>query len=410
MRNLPLHWKIFIGLCAGVAAGLAARLFGLESLVTGPAAVIGTLFIKALRMVAVPLIGASLVASVAGLGSEKRFGRLGAKTAVYYVYTTLLAILTGLVLVNILQPGIGADLGFAQQVQELPPAAAGLSDVILGIVPANPVEALARSDILPIIFFALLFGFFIGRSPQGPRERLHRFFQDIFDVMMRITHFIIAFAPLGVGALMAQTTAEHGLDIFLPLGKYMLTVALGLGLHAALTLPLVLILFGALRPLRHLQAVMPALMTAFSSASSSATLPITMEAVRDNDGVSGSVSGFVLPLGATVNMDGTALYECVAALFIAQAYGVQLDLLQQGIVVVTALLASIGAAGIPMAGLVMMVVILRAVGLPLEGVGMILAVDRVLDMMRTAVNVWSDTCGAVCIARSEAEPLENIAR
>ena len=410
MRNLPLHWKIFIGLCAGVSAGLAARLFGFESVIAGPVSLIGALFLKGLRMVAIPLIGASLVASVAGLGTEQRFGRLGAKTAAYYICTSLLAIVTGLILVNIIQPGSGADLGFAQQVQELPSATGRFSEMILNIVPANPIEAVARGDMLPIVFFALIFGFFVGRSPQGPRERLHRFFQDIFDVMMRITHFIIAFAPLGVGALMAETTAEHGLDIFLPLGKYIVTVALGLGLHAAVTLPLVLIMFGALRPLRHLQAVMPALMTAFSSASSSATLPLTMEAVQDNDGVSGSISGFVLPLGATVNMDGTALYECVAALFIAQAYGVQLDFLQQFVVVVTALLASIGAAGIPMAGLVMMVVILRAVGLPLEGVGLILAVDRVLDMMRTAVNVWSDTCGAVCIARSEGEALGKIAR
>ncbi|MBT7457934.1 MAG: dicarboxylate/amino acid:cation symporter, partial [Gemmatimonadetes bacterium] len=263
--------------------------------------------------------------------------------------------------------------------------------------------AMAEGNMLQIIVFALLFGTFITRLPEAQRKPLESIFTSAFAVMMKLTHFILSFAPLGIFALVGRTVARTGIDVFAGLGIYALTVLLGLLIHACVTLPILLSVLGRLRPHIHAQAMSPALLTAFSTSSSSATLPLTLDCLENRAGVSNRVTSFVAPLGATVNMDGTALYECVAALFIAQAYGVELSILQQGLVVVTALLASIGAAGIPMAGLVMISVILTAVGLPLEGVGLILAVDRVLDMCRTTVNVWSDTCGAALIARSEGE-------
>ena len=229
------------------------------------------------------------------------------------------------------------------------------------------------------------------------------FFEAVFQVMMKMTHFIILFTPIGVFALIAKIVAQTGIDVFLPLGGYMFTVIAALSIHALITLPAILYFLGGINPLAHFKAMSAALLTAFSTSSSSATLPLTMSSIEENAGVSNKVSSFVLPLGATINMDGTALYECVAAIFISQVYGIDLSFGQQFIVVITALLASIGAAGIPMAGLVMMTIILNAVGLPLEGVGLILAVDRILDMMRTAVNVWSDSSGTALIAVSEGE-------
>ena len=230
--------------------------------------------------------------------------------------------------------------------------------------------------------------------------------------MMKLTMFIIKFTPLGILGLVAGIVAEQAgdidalLSIFGRLGIYMITVLLALIIHGTITLPLILKFVGKVNPIKHFNALRIPLLTAFSTSSSSATLPLTMEAVEHNSGVSNKITSFTLPLGATINMDGTALYECVAAMFIAQAYGVELSVFQQVIVVVTALLASIGAAGIPMAGLVMMTIILSAVGLPLEGIGLILAVDRILDMCRTTINVWSDSCGAVVIAKSEGEILK----
>jgi len=264
---------------------------------------------------------------------------------------------------------------------------------------------------LSIIFFAIFFGFFITRVSEKPKILMTDFFNAVFDVMMKITLFIIKFTPLGVFGIVAGVVAEQAgdtnalLNIVARLGVYMICVLLALAIHSAIILPLIVKVVAKSNPLLHFKAMRIPLLTAFSTSSSSATLPLTMEAVENNSGVSNEITCFTLPLGATVNMDGTALYECVAAMFIAQAYGIELGMLDQVIVVITALLASIGAAGIPMAGLVMMTIVLTAVGLPLEGIGLILAVDRILDMCRTTVNVWSDSCGAVTIAKTEGEKL-----
>ncbi len=375
---------------------------------------IGALFLRALKMIIVPLIASSIITGVAGVGSGKSLGRLGGKTLVYYIATSTLAILTGLLLVNLITPGIqGGEpvhdkLGLTADISIIEQATGGtgagdLVQIFLRMVPTNPLAAAVQGDILPLIFFCLLFGYFITRLPDRLRTVLGDFWQAVFEVMMRVTNFVMLAAPFGVFGLVARTTATTGFEAFGPLAVYALTVASALAIHFLITLPLILRLLARVKPTNHYRAVAPALLTAFSTSSSSATLPLTMQCVEKRAGVSNRVTSFVLPLGATVNMDGTALYECVAALFIAQAYGIGLGVGEQFVVVITALLASIGAAGIPSAGLVMITIVLSAVGLPLEGVGLILAVDRILDMTRTMVNVFSDTCGSMVIARSEGE-------
>ncbi len=405
--KLKLHWQILLGLILGIAVGMISRPLGFQSVVTEQISILGTLFLRGLRMIIVPLIFTSIVSGVTSIQSAEKFGRLSLKTLLYYISTSLLAILTGLILVNLVQPGVKPGLkdmlGLEKMPEELSASVESLGDTLLGIIPTNPLASMVKGDMLPIIFFALLFGFFITRTPEPYRRQLTDFFQGIFEVMMRLTGLIIRFTPLGVFALMGKIVAQTGSEVFGPLSSYMLVVMAGLTVHACISLPVLLTMIGRIHPVLHFQAMSGALMTAFSTASSSATLPLTMDAMENKAGVSNRITSFVLPLGATINMDGTALYECVAVMFIAQVYGIELSMIQQFVVVLTALLASIGAAGIPMAGLVMMTIILRAVGLPLEGVGLVLAVDRILDMLRTSVNVWSDSCGTVIIARSEGE-------
>ena len=265
---------------------------------------------------------------------------------------------------------------------------------------------------LSIIFFAIIFGFFLTKIDEKPRLLLTGILQAILDVIMKITLFVIRLTPIGIFSISAKVIAQqielgNNLTTILSrLGLYIVTVLLGLFIHGLIILPLTVKLLGKANPVKHLRNMATPLLTAFSTSSSNATLPLTMEAVEEKDGVSNKIASFTLPLGATVNMNGTALYECVAVIFIAQAYGIELTFAQQMIVIFTALLAAIGSAGIPMAGLVMMAVVLNAVGLPLEGIGLILAVDRILDMFRTTVNVYGDTCAAVIIAKSEGEELK----
>lgn len=402
MRKIQLHWQILIALILGIIYGLTLSEY------VQYVSWMGTLFLRALKMVIVPLILSSIISGVTNIGNAGNLGRLGLKTMGYYVTTSLLAIVTGLFFVNIIQPGVGADLGFSKTVEGLDAARDSFGDTLLNIIPTNIFTAFTEGQMLSIIFFALLFGFFITRVDNKYQVLMTDFFNAAFEVMMKITMFIIKFTPLGILGIVAQQVAETSdlLDVAGRMGLYMLAVLAALTIHAGVTLPMLLKIVGKVNPVNHLKAMTTPLLTAFSTSSSNATLPLTMEAVEHNSGVSNKITSFTLPLGATINMDGTALYECVAAMFIAQAYGVELGIIQQVIVVLTALLASIGAAGIPMAGLVMMTVILSAVGLPLEGVGLILAVDRILDMCRTTINVWSDSCGAVIVAKSEGEELK----
>jgi len=395
--KLKLHWQILIALLAGILFAFLGRVFGFEEFITEKVSILGTVFIRALRMIIVPLIVSSIISGVTGIGSAENFGRLSLKTFSYYIATSLFAILTGLILVNIIQPGVGAQLGFEQIPEGLHSNVEKLGTTILGIIPTNPLKAMVNGDILPTIFFSLLFGFFITKAPDPYRKQLSGLFQAIFDVMMRLTHFIILFAPIGVFALIAKIVAQTGTDVFAPLASYMLTVILALFIHAFFTLPALLYFIGNISPLAHFKAMSAALLTAFSTSSSSATLPLTIDSVENNAGASNKISSFVLPLGATINMDGTALYEAVAVLFIAQVYGLPLGPAEQAILFATATLAAIGAAGIPEAGLVTMVMVLAAVRLPMGGMALILAIDWLLDRVRTTVNVWGDAVGAAVI-------------
>ncbi len=416
MPRLKLHWQILIAIVAACLVGLAA---GTESSIFGVRwyaifDFIGTLFLNALKMIIVPLIVSSMITGISGLGSEGGFGRLGIKTIAYYFTTSLLAILVGLVIVNMIAPGIvdgepagdrldlGADTSAVMEKVE-GRGAGDIAGIFLRMVPTNIVAAAAEGQMLGLIFFSILFGIFTTRLESPLRETMDNFWKGVFETMMQITMWVMRFAPYGVFGLVAKTVAATGFDAFRPLLSFFFTVLIALGLHAFLVLPLMLKLVGRVSPKRHYQAMAPAMLTAFSTASSSATLPLTMECVEKNAGVSNRTTSFVLPLGATINMDGTALYECVAAMFIAQAYGLDISLATQFTIVFVALVTSIGVAGIPAASLVAITIILGAIGLPLEAIGVILVTDRILDMCRTAVNVFSDSCGAVIIARTEGE-------
>lgn len=365
---------------------------------------VGDIFLALLKMVTVPLILTSLVTGVTGLGSHGRFGRMFGRTLGYYMVTSALAIATGLVLVNLVRPGAGAILPGGGRALEATDAT--LLEIVYGqvmrLIPTNPFGAIAGGEFLSIISFAILTGMFINIVGGEEGRRLRELFDAGFAVMLRMTGWVISLAPFGVAAFMIYATGSQGLEVFRTLAWYMLTVLLALLFHAGVTLPLIVLIFGRRSPLQFLQNMSPALLTAFSTASSNAALPLTMNCVEERAGVSNGTSSFVLPLGATINMDGTALYEVVAVLFIAQATpGIDLTVVQQITVAFTALIASVGAAGIPHAGLVMMAIVLQAVGLPLEAQGVIIAVDRVLDMCRTTVNVWSDSCGCAVVEAAQ---------
>jgi proton glutamate symport protein len=373
---------------------------------------IGVIFLRLLNMIIVPLILFSITTGVASVGSSGNLGRLGLKTMSYYIVSTLLAIITGFILVSVIKPGIGAELGFTVPVEGISTASESFGQTLIKIVPTNIIESMAQGNMLSIIFFAILFGFFITKVNEKPRILIIDVFNAALDVIMNMTLFIIKFTPLGVFSITAMVIAQQIKmgneisEIITRLGLYFVTVFFGLMFHGLITLPLSVKLLGRANPIKHMKNMTIPLLTAFSTSSSNATLPLTMKAVEEEDGVSNKIASFTLPLGATVNMNGTALYECVAVMFIAQAYGIDLTFGQQMVVIFTALLAAIGSAGIPMAGLIMMAVVLKAVGLPLEGIGLILAVDRILDMFRTTINVYGDTCCAVIVAKSEGEVLK----
>ena len=416
MGKLKLHWQILIAIFLAILAGFLTNpettLLGVS--LTGVYDFLGTLFLNALRMLIVPLIMSSIISGVAGLGSGSDLGRLGLKTASFYIASSLLAIILGLIVVNLVRPGIingqpaGEILGIGENIEDIVAQVEGrgagdLAQLFLRMVPINIVGAAANGEMLGLIFFSILFGYFLNFIPGDLSETMQRFAKGVFETMMRITMWVMMFTPIGVFGLVAEEVTRTGFNAFLPLLAFFFTALFSLLGHALVTLPLLLWFVAGVNPWRHYRAMSPAMLTAFSTASSSATLPLTMECVEKNAGVSNRTSSFVLPLGATVNMDGTALYECVAAMFLAQAYGLELGFVQQFTVVFVALITSIGVAGIPAASLVAITIILTAIGLPVEAVGLILVTDRILDMIRTSINVFSDSCGAVIIARTEGE-------
>lgn len=454
--RLALHWQILIGLLIGAAVGL---LFGTTIVSQIPADLSPTLrgqagadlihdsflwrlldlggdiFLQGLKLIIVPLVTSSIVLAIAGLGKDGGFGRLGLKTLGYYVSTSLAAILIGLALVNVVRPGQsggrgileGQDLSaFSAEQAEVAGRTAGKSsadflDVFRAMVPENLFEAATNNGkLLGLIVIAMMIGFFLHRLDTPVRETMHRFFQGVYDLTMHVTDFVLMLAPIGVGLLIAATVSEQWAklrpdgrftELVTGVGWFAGTALIALMIHILVVMPIVLIVFARVNPIKHFKAMAPAMLTAFSTASSSATLPVTIDCVRDRAGVSQKTASFTLPLGATVNMDGTALYECVAAMFICQAFGIELALSQQFLIVLVALMTSIGVAGVPSASLVAIAIILQAVQeqLPeaapalIGGMALLFVFDRPLDMVRTMVNIFSDSVGAVVIAKSEGE-------
>tara|TARA_B100000131_G_scaffold171188_1_gene165365 strand:- start:340 stop:1542 length:1203 start_codon:yes stop_codon:yes gene_type:complete len=372
---------------------------------------LGDIFIRLLKMVIVPLIFTSIIIGVSSIKDRSKIGRLGFKTFLYYISTSLIAILIGLFLANTIEPGVGASTisnAGAFDTSKLN-TSNSILDILKRMIPINPISALSSGDMLGIIFFAIFFGIVLSFVESKYSKTILTLIDAIYHVIMRMTQIVIKCAPIGVFGLMTKAVANSGLSIFKELGMYALTIACGLSIHLFIVLPLILLLVVKVNPLNHFRSMASAMVTAFSTSSSSATLPVTMKCAKENVKASNEVTSFVLPMGATINMDGTALYECAGVLFIAQALGIDLNASQQFIVVITALLASIGAAGIPSAGLVMLFIVTNAVGLNSDSValwvGSMLAIDRPLDMFRTMVNITSDSVGVAVIAKSEGEKL-----
>ena len=423
MKKIELHWQILIAIILAGLSGWAVNsaigtgvedpsLFGISFIAFFD--YIGSLFLNALKMIIVPLIFSSIVIGVAGIGSGGNLGALGGRTLLFYVVTTLAATFLGLALINIVGPGYvdgepaGHMLALDTSADALVQLAEGrgpgdVAEVFHKMVPPNIVQAAADGQMLGIIFFALLFGYFMTHLTHDLAEPLFKFWDGVFHVMMRMTEWIMKFAPIGVYGLVAKVVAEAGFDAVRPLAVFAVTVIVALALHVSVVMPFFLRFVGKVHPYKMFPAMAPAMLTAFSTSSSSATLPITMECVEENVGVSNKISSFVLPLGATVNMNGTALYECAAAIFLAQAYGLELTFGVQFSIVFIALMTSVGVAGVPSASLVAIAIILGAVGLPVEAIGVLLVFDRILDMLRTSVNIFGDSCCAVIVARLDGE-------
>ena len=419
MKNLALHWKIIIGMVLGVAYGLIANEMGWVSFTNDWIKPWGTIFVNLLKLIAVPLVFASLIKGVASLSDISRLSRIGGKTIAFYLASTVIAVTIGLFLVNSVQPGntfseekrmelketyaskVGAKINAATNVKEEGPL-----QFVVDMVPSNFMAASSNNrNMLQVIFFAILFGIAMVMLPKEKTTYVKGFFDGVNDIILQIVDIIMLMAPYGVFALLGGLVVDFGgsADLFIALGMYSITVIIGLLIMILVIYPIILKSFTKVKYLDFFKAISPAQMLAFSTSSSAATLPVTMERCEEHLGVSKEVSSFVLPLGATINMDGTSLYQAVAAVFIAQAFGYDLDLAAQLTIVLTATLASIGAAAVPGAGMVMLVIVLSAIGIDPEGIALIFAVDRILDMMRTVVNVTGDATVATVVASTEGE-------
>lgn len=419
MKKLALHWKIIIGMVLGVLYGLLAVRLGLVEFTDDWIKPWGAIFINLLKLIAVPLILASLIKGVGSLSDVSKLSRIGGKTIGIYLMTTLIAVSFGLILVNVVQPGKSFSEEKRIELKEQYASNAALKiesaenvkgggplQFLVDIVPNNFIEAAGNNkNMLQVIFFAILFGIAMVMLPKDKTATVKSFFDGVNDIILQIVDLIMLAAPYGVFALIAGLVVDFGgsSELFKALGIYSLTVVVGLLLMITLIYPLILRFFTRLNYFDFFKGIAPAQMLAFSTSSSAATLPVTMERCEDHLGVSEEVSSFVLPLGATINMDGTSLYQSVAAVFIAQAFGYDLDLGQQMTIVLTATLASIGSAAVPGAGMVMLVIVLSSVGIDPEGIALIFAVDRILDMLRTVVNVTGDATVATVVAATEGQ-------
>lgn len=414
-KTKNLHWHILIALILAVIFGLKTDhqtvIFGFK--LYDAYNLIGNLFLNGLRMLSIPLILTSIISGMASLETDKDVGKIGVLSLSYYFITTSIAIALGLIIINILAPGYdiashGLDkLGEQKKLNDLfnhvDSSKGYLSNVLYELLPSNIFEAAAKGRLLGVITFGLLFGYFILHTKEKHKKILADFWTASFEVIMLFTMWFLKFTPIGVFGLVAKSVADTGFSGFWPLMKFFIAVLVALGVHSIIILSLFLYYIGKIKPWAHFKTMLPAVFTAFSTSSSSASLPITMECVEKNAGVSNKISSFILPLGSHLNMNGTALYEGMAAIFIAQAYGVHVGLDKQFLVLVLALITSIGVAGIPSASIVAITIILSSIGLPLEGIGLIMVTDRILDMCRTAVNIYGDSCAVVIVASRMGE-------
>ena len=373
----------------------------------------GEIFLRFLKMIVIPIVFSSMVVGVASLGNQGGLGRIAGKTFAFYVSTTVIATFVGLILVNILEPGVGSTLVSQTEgaTQIASAEKVSLGQQIINIVPSNIFETLSQGNLLSIIFFAILFGYFVTQVGEKARTTIVDLFQSVFDVIMKITLSVIKLAPYGVFAIVAKMIAQQAgdidklMEIAQSLGMFLVIVWAGCMIQFFVVLPSTVYFIGKENPWRHMKKMSTAILTAFSTCSSGAALPISLKDSQEECGISNKIASFTLPLGATVNMNGTALYEGVAVIFIAQVYGIDLSIIEQLIILVTVLFSAIGTASIPMAGLVMLSVAISVAGLPMEGIGLVLAVEQLCDMPRTATNSYGDMCGAVVIAKSEGEKL-----
>ncbi len=389
MKKINLLTQILISFILAIIVGI---IVGPSIEVVKP---LGDLFLRLIKFIIVPLVLASLVVGVASSGDLKKIGRMGGITFSYYMLTTALAVTIGLILGNIFSPGTGINIANTTE-NVAPTEAPGIVDTFLNIVPTNPLAALVEGNMLQIIFFAIFLG--LGIAMVGDKAKtVYNFFDGLAEIMYKITGIVMRFAPIGVFGLIAPTVGTYGLSILLPLLKVILVVYIGCILHAIFTYSLSVKIFTKMSPIKFFKGIAPASLVAFSTTSSAGTLPLTIKNTEENLGVSRKVSSFVLPLGATINMDGTALYQGVCVLFVAQFFGVDLSFTQQLTIVLTATLASIGTAGVPGAGLIMLTMVITSVGLPVEGIALIAGIDRILDMIRTSVNVTGDASAAVIV-------------
>lgn len=394
-------FAIILGVIIGGMTPQGSQLIGIYQ-------VGSSLFINALMLLVVPLVSSSIITGVARIGADKSFGRLGAKTFAAFLGTNLLAILTGALFVNIFNPGAfieaGVNLADTTAIQQMAEKnTLSFSHLLLQIVPSNIFSAFSQGQMLGIIFFSIIFGFCVSKIDKIHASAINHFALGVFEVMLQFTHLIMKVLPLGVFLLVAKVFAEFGLQSLHSLGWFTLTVVLGFLTFVFIVLPLLLKLIAGVSPLQHIKNMGAALITAFSTSSSAATLPVTMDCVEQKSGVSNKISSLVIPLGTSMNLTGSALYMCVASLFVAQAYGIDLTLSTQFMIITLAFMLTLGVAGVPSSSLVAIIAILHAIGIPAEGIGLFIAVDRILDMCRTTVSVFTGSCCAVLVARSEGE-------
>lgn len=406
MKKLGLTTKIFISLLLGALMGVILHYlvpdnsFKNKFLIDGVFYVVGNGFLRLMQMLVVPLVFFSLVCGSMAIGDSKKLGKIGVKTILFYLATTALAITAAISVAKIINPGIGLDMSSIQSVETTISETKGFSDVLLDIIPTNPIKSLAEGNMLQIILFALIVGVILAKLDDGA-DTVANFFKQCNDIMMEMTMIVMKVAPFGVFCLISKTFSGLGFDAFFPMLKYMFSVFMALGVQCFIIYMILLKSFTRLSPVKFIKKFLPVMGFAFSTATSNATIPLSISTLYKKMGVSKRISSFTIPLGATINMDGTAIMQGVAVVFVAQAFGINLDISDYITVIATATLASIGTAGVPGVGLITLSMVFNSVGLPVEGISLIMGIDRILDMTRTAVNITGDAVCTTIVAHQD---------